>query len=153
MTKFDRRLQEIEAVHSAKKSSDSAGATTVQPSVEDVLDIQYDIDGGKEARSRTATTVEHAGREDRWAHFYLFSEPSEATVGASRSMGRGGGTARGWGGKKGGAYNDQVEQVDGINRRNRPTEVTDGASQLIGRGGNKARWRSRGHDKSCRNTD
>ena len=73
MTKFDRRLQEIEAVHSAKKSSDSAGATTVQPSMEDVLDRKDDVDSGEEARSRDATTVEHAGGEDQRAlKQYLF---------------------------------------------------------------------------------
>ena len=100
--------------------------------------------------------VEHDGGNDRrahseWAHS---AEPSETTAGASRLMRWGGGDSRG--GEKTiyiGQYHERVEQVGGINRQDRPTEVTDGASRLMGRGGNKARWTSRGHDKSCRNTD
>ena len=107
------------------------------------IDIQYDIDGGGKVRSRSATTVEHAGGGDRG------SEPSmERAIGDDRRSkpvdGAGWGYRTRLGKKKGGAYSDQVEQIDGINRRSRPTEDTDIASQLMGRGGEKARWMSRG---------
>ena len=47
MAKFDLRLQKIEAVHSAKKSSDNAGTATVQPSMENVIDRKGGVDGEK----------------------------------------------------------------------------------------------------------
>ena len=76
MTKFNRRMQEVEAVHSAKKSSDSAGTATGQPSVQNAIGRKGDIDG-EEAESRNATTVEHAGGADRRA--LQRSGPSERT--------------------------------------------------------------------------
>jgi hypothetical protein len=141
MMKFDRRLQEVEAMHSAKKSSDGAGTAMSQSSMQKDIGRKGDIDG-EGAESRSATTVEHAGGADRRAPW---SGPSELTDGASQSMGRGGDTTRRRWRKKGkgsivGA-NDWVEQAGGFGRRNRPTELTDGASRSMGRGGGTVRYR------------
>jgi hypothetical protein len=100
MTKFDRRLQEIEVLHSASWtrtlnsiflnpviSSDDADAAMIQPSVEMDIDRKDGV-GGEKASSGNATTVEHADGADRRA--LQQSGPSGMTDGASRSMGRGG---------------------------------------------------------------
>ena len=99
MTRFDRRLQEIEVLNSVTwtstlnsiflkpiQSSD-AGAAMVQPSVE-IVDRKDGVNG-ENAEVRNATTAEHADGADRRA--LQQSGPSGMTDGASRSMGRGGG--------------------------------------------------------------
>ena len=141
MSKFDLRLQELEAVRLKSSDSDGADTATGKPTMQQSIGIQSDIDGGEKVRCRDAK-VEHDGG-DRWTHSSEWAhsnEPSEATVGASRLMGRGGSTTRG-GGKAQDwwdKYYDWAEQA-GINRRDRPTEVNNGASRSKGRGGEKIR--------------
>ena len=160
MSNFDRRLQEVEARHSAKKSSDGADAVTGQPALKHVIDRKGGGDGTGTG-SRNAATVEHADGADRRA--LQQSGPSEVTDGASRSMGRDGGAEKGRRGKSG--YIDggettrsrdaKVEQ-DGGGRwthsgewahSNEPSGATVGASRLTGRGGGKTKgwWGKGGH--------
>jgi hypothetical protein len=163
MTRFDRRLQEIEVLNSVTwtstlnsiflkpiQSSD-AGAAMVQPSVE-IVDRKDGVNG-ENAEVRNATTAEHADGADRRA--LQQSGPSGMTDGASRSMGRGGGKKKG-GWEKGGYIDGggkmssrvaKVEHDGGNDRRahsgwahsTEPSETTAGASRLMGRGGGKAK--------------
>ena len=57
--------QELEAVH-FKKSGDSEGADTAtgKPTEQQSINIQYNTDSRGKVRSRSATTVEHAGGGD-----------------------------------------------------------------------------------------
>ena len=132
MTKVDRRLQELEAVHS-KKNSDSAGTATSQLSVQKSIDRKGDIDR-EEAGCKGTLPVEQADGADQRE----LKRPSELTDGASQSMGWGGGTSQRRWEKKGGAYNDWVEQADGVNQRDRdrPTEFADELRLQCGHGCN-----------------
>ena len=143
MSKFNLRLQELEAVQKKSDDSDSADTATGKPTTQSI-GIQSDIDGGEKVRSIGATTVEHAGGADRRA--LQQSGPSGMTDGASRSMGRGGDTKKGgWG--KGGYFDGggkissreaKVEHDGGNDRRahsgwaqsTEPSETTAGASRL-----------------------
>ena len=146
MSKFDRRLQEIEVLHSAswtrtlnsmflKPVISNDSADTVVPSVGKGIDRKEEINEAEE-QSRSAATVEHADGADRRAlprglyntYQSQQSELSGTTDGASRSMGRGGGaekSGRGKDGCKGGGDGEQadngsataVEHADGADRR------------------------------------
>ena len=168
MSKFNLRLQELEAVQKKSGDSDSADTATGKPTVQSI-GIQSDIDGGEKVRSIGATTVEHAGGADRRA--LQQSGPSGMTDGASRSMGRGGDTKKGgWG--KGGYFDGggkissrdaKVEHDGGNDRRahsgwahsTEPSETTAGASRLMGRGGGKTRgfWKGGYYFDEAEQTD
>ena len=168
MTRFDRRLQEIEVLNSVTwtstlnsiflkpiQSSD-AGAAMVQPSVE-IVDRKDGVNG-ENAEVRNATTAEHADGADRRA--LQQSGPLGMTGGASRSMGRGGGKKKRWMGKRwiyrrwrkdeqqgcqGGAYdggNDRRAH-SGWAHSTEPSETTAGANRLKWNGRCWEEWNGR----------
>ena len=164
MSKFDRRLQEIEVLHSAswtrtlnsmflKPVISNDSADTVVPSVGKGIDRKEEINEAEE-RSRSAATVEHADGADRRALprglYYTYQSQQSELRWSERSMERGGGaekSGRGKGGCKGGGDGEQadngsataVEHADGADRRalqqSRRSGIADGASRSKGLGG------------------
>ena len=163
MTKFDRRLQEIEVLNSVTWTSTlnsiflkpiQSSDVQVQPWSNHLWKLFDRKDGvnGENAEVRNATTAEHADGADRRA--LQQSGPSGMTDGASRSMGRGGGIDKkgGVGGGKAGSGNaTTAEHADGADRRalqqSGPSGMTDGASRSMGRGGGKKKggWEKGGY--------
>ena len=150
MTKFDRRLQEVEAMHSAKKSSDGAGTATSQPSVQKDIGRKGDNDG-------------EGGREQecRYGGAYRGSGPTggTATIGGDRRSRPIDGAGWGYSKRSVGKKRRILPRLGGAGRRIQPTGQTDGVhrrSKPI----DGARWRynmsyrSLGReDKSCWNTN
>ena len=124
MSKFDRRLQEIEVLHSAswtrtlnsmflKPVINNDSADTVVPSVGKGIDRKEEINEAEE-QSRSAATVEHADGADRRALprglYYEFESQQSEIRWSERSMERGGGkkkSGRGKGGCKGGGASNE----------------------------------------------
>jgi len=159
MTKFDRKLKEIEVLNSASwtstlnsiflkpvQDSDDAGAVKDQPSIDNVIDRKGG-DDGEQADNGKDTAVEHADGSLRRAlkHFRL----SGTADGASRSKGSGGGAEKGGQGRMS-SRDAKVEQDDGDDRRavehadgadrralqqDRPSGTADGASRSKGSDG------------------
>jgi hypothetical protein len=132
MSKFDRRLQEIEVLHSAswtrtlnsmflKPVISNDSADTVVPSVGKGIDRKEEINEAEERRRRAVEhadrkAVEHADGADRRAlprglYYEIESQQSEIRR-SERSMERGGGaekSGRGKGGCKGGGDGEQTD--------------------------------------------
>jgi len=115
MSKFDRRLQEIEVLHSAswtrtlnsmflKPVISSDSADTVMPSVGKGIDRKEEINEAEE-RSRSAATVEHADGADRRALprglYNTYQSQQSELRWSERSMERGGGEKKSGRGKGG----------------------------------------------------